>query len=513
MLFAAAAQARSAQSPGPALYVARLSSPLARLTTVVLSMAGSPASTAPARIALELPKGYSMQFARPAGSPIGFGAVVQGNLALPNGDVSVIYGTILIADAAKVAADPAAQACDPDAHIGVWDLDLTQKNAPDIHVPIFVDAGDMPDAAYRLELCPPASLSASAAFALSFPSPIVAEPTTSGSYVWRALVTPALADGTGPDPAQTFEVRAVVPVPQSLNLHARYDARTHTATVSGVATELGRPKAGVKIYIDADSAHAHAHLDPVTTDSGGRYSARWAIAEQTDFTASVEATEAGPCPAPPIAPGGCLSQSVSEPPDEEVTLKVPLLTDAKRLLKAADQAAAARVNLAPADFPAGWTSRPLEPGAFAACGNVHPDESRLTVTGSSYSPIFVSGDFVTTSFQAAAAVVRVWRTPAQARAAFNREASKALLQCIADDPGDGFSLVGFGTIPVGEPGRIARGFRVVVRDDNEGTTYYLDVIVLLGKRSLVTLTVESSGAAPSVEAALVVRLAARAARV
>ena len=54
---------------------------------------------------------------------------------------------------------------------------------------------------------------------------------------------------------------------------------------------------------------------------------------------------------------------------------------------------------------------------------------------------------------------------------------------------------------------------MIVHDDDEDATYYLDVIVLLGRRSLVTLTVESSGAAPSIESALVARLAARAARV
>ena len=54
---------------------------------------------------------------------------------------------------------------------------------------------------------------------------------------------------------------------------------------------------------------------------------------------------------------------------------------------------------------------------------------------------------------------------------------------------------------------------MVVKDIEQGTTYYLDVVVVLGKRSLVTLTLESSGTAPTIERALVARLAARAARV
>ena len=230
-----------------------------------------------------------MQLERPPGSPVGFGAVIQGDLLLPNGNLAVVYGSILVADAAKVAADPAAQACDPGAHLGVWDFDLAQTGVSDTHVPVFVDAGDTPDAAYRLQLCPPATLGETGAFAFSLPAPIVTEPTTTGSYLWRALITPA-------DAVPAFEVRAVVPLPQSLGLHASYNARTHTATVSGVATELGQPKAGETILIDADSAHAHAHLDPVTTDAAGRYSARLAIKEQTDFTASAQSNAPTPVP-------------------------------------------------------------------------------------------------------------------------------------------------------------------------------------------------------------------------
>jgi hypothetical protein len=505
---------RQTSDEPPLLYISRVNSGADHATTIVLLTAGAPTPVAPARIAVDVPKGYTMQFARPAGSPIGTGAFIQGDPARP---ASITFGSVRIADAAAVAADPAALTCDPDPHVGVWDLDLSAtKGAPVSHVWIFVDtasASDPADAAYRLVLCPPAALDIGA-FLLSLPPPILAEPATQGQFLWHALITPALQDGTDPDPTQTYEIRAVVLVPQSLSLHVRLDPKTRTATASGVATELGQPKAGLRVYLDADSAHSHAHLGPVTTDKAGRYSAQWAISETTAFTAYAMPADPGPCSTAALAPAGCLSQSVAVPPDETVSVKVPLRTDARRALKAADRAAAARITLKPSDFPAGWSSRAVgTDDASATCDNFHPDESRLTVTGSSQSALYYVGDFLSATFQAAASYVKVFSTPDQAKAGFAREAAMGQLQCVIDDAGEDYTVLGAGRIGLGKLGRVARGFRVVVKDNEGGTIYYLDLVVVLGKRSVVTLTLESTKSAPAFEQSLVGSLAARAARV
>ena len=115
-LLATAAQARPQLDADaqPVLVVGRLASPLVQYTTIVLSMQGAPGSAKASRIALEVPKGYTMNFARPAGSPIGTSAVLQGDLGLPSAISRYSYGTITVADPAKAAADPAAPACDPD---------------------------------------------------------------------------------------------------------------------------------------------------------------------------------------------------------------------------------------------------------------------------------------------------------------------------------------------------------------------------------------------------------------
>ena len=87
------------------------------------------------------------------------------------------------------------------------------------------------------------------------------------------------------------------------------------------------------------------------------------------------------------------------------------------------------------------------------------------------------------------------------------------LQCVIDDAGEDYTVLGAGRIGLGKLGRVARGFRVVVKDNEGGTIYYLDLVVVLGKRSVVTLTLESTKSTPAFEQSLVGSLAARAARV
>jgi len=508
-LLATAAQAQPRLDPEaqPVLYVGRVASPIVQYTTIVLSMSGAPTSAKASRIALEVPKGYTMNLARPAGSPVGNAAILAGNIDLP-ASISISYGTIQIADPAKVAADPAAAACDPDPHVGVLEADLeTTSKAPPTHVTIFVDAGDTPDAAYRIELCPPGALSTSSAFIFSFSPPVVAEPTAPATYTWRALVAPD-------DPAQAFEVRAVVPAPQTLDLLATYNRRTQTATVSGIATELGKPKAGLKLFVDADGKNTDEHLGPFTTNAAGGFSTHLVVDEEVDFTAAAQPADPAPCSAPSTAPAGCLSQTLAVPADRTVTLRVPLFTDAQTAFRAADRAAAARVNIKATDFPAGWRSKTIGRDEFAACSEFQPDESTLTETGLSYSPLFLTGDILAQSFQATVGVVKVFRTHAQALKAFYREATVDQVQCVADDPGVGFSTISSGPIRFGRFAHAAaQGFRVVVHDDDQNTRYYLDVVVVLGKRCLATMTLESTGTPPAVEASLVAKLAARAARV
>ena len=312
-----------------------------------------------------------MNLARPAGSPIGFAAVLAGDLDLPN-SISIIYGTITVADPAKVAADPAPQRVRPGCprRRPSGDLDDETKAPagahPDLrrrrrHAGRRLQARALPARRaerrrrIRLLLLPRRS------------SPSRPRRALPGAP-WSRLTTRRQRSRCGPSSR-----------PRRPSACTRATtARTQKATVSGVATELGQPKAGLTVFVDADGRSTARAPGPVQNrcsrpvlDAAGRHRGdrlhRHRAAARPDGV-----------------PGGLhRAGRVSEPDrlgaaDKDVTLMVPLLTDAKRVLKAADRAAAARVNLMPTDFPAGWTTRTIGPDDFTACSDFQPDESALT---------------------------------------------------------------------------------------------------------------------------------------
>ncbi len=67
-------------------------------------------------------------------------------------------------------------------------------------------------------------------------------PSASGSYLWRAFVTP-------PGGA-AHELRSVVPVPNVLQAKATYVARSHTLVVTGRAVAGGAPEPNAKVVVE-----------------------------------------------------------------------------------------------------------------------------------------------------------------------------------------------------------------------------------------------------------------------
>jgi hypothetical protein len=478
-----------------------------------------PAATPTVRVAVYVPIGYTIQ-SRPVGSVIGFGLLL-GTEAGSTDDSSpqVFPGSLTVADPAAVANDPGAQACDPGSHVAVWMLSLETDTSETLSVPVFVDAPAVEDpagATYRIQFCSPLPAGQKLLYAaLLVNGSILVEPTAAAAYLWRAYVTPAAAGSSDPDPAHTFEVRAVLPIPQVFTLQARYDSKTHEAVLSGQLAAIGKPTTGARVRFSARSQHASAHFGPVKTDSAGRYSYSWPVVEATTFTATVDDPPLAPCSADAAPPGGCLSTTTATPPDQETTLHVPLHTDPKRTLRAADRALAARVNLKLADFPAGWQARSLAPDDLLPCPDFHPDESRLTLTGVSYSQLFSTGSLLeATSLQAVASLVRVWRTPTQAKVAFAREAARGQIECVVDDVADSddASVVSAGVVSFPRLGRVTRAFRVVVAEEGEEQPYYLDVVLVLSGRSVATMVFAAVGGPSAVETSLAQLFARRAAR-
>lgn len=510
--------------PTPTLGIDRTLGSTGKVETgITVGLSTSPAAATPGRVAVYVPSGYQLALGRlPAGSPLG--AVFLGQTT-STGTRSAGFGQILVADPAAYASDPGAQACDPDPHLAVWKLHVQLADtAQTVDLPLFVDqptATDPPSAGFRLQLCP-SSADGVRLFVLDLElaGSVLAEPTSPATYVWRAHVTPLLPGAAALDPAHTFEVRALVPLPQTLTLQARYDAKRKAAILGGQLTELGRPKAGASIEFFATSEHVDfADFGPAKTNTQGKYSFEWPIKETTRFSAAVDEADPSDCTGPSTAPGGCVSSTVSTPPEPSAEVRLPRATDPKRSLSRADQALARQVNLKLSDLPAGWEADTSGDNGPSSCTDFRPDESKLTLTGTSVSPDFTTGSPGTpTSLQAASAVVKVWRTPADAQAAFNREARIGQIQCIRDairsanDPS--ITLVAFGRLGFPSLGRGTRAFRLELSDNREGGVgkVVLDLVVILGRRTTVLTWFTAVGQPSPLERPLSRVLAARAAR-
>jgi hypothetical protein len=394
-------------------------------------------------------------------------------------------------------------------------------DSPAAPIFVFVDAagaGDPAGTAYTIQYCPAAPAGTRLLVAsVLVDATVLVEPRVADSYLWRAFVTPFGLGSAGPDPTQIYELRALVPVPQTLTLDTRYDAKTHRAVLSGQVTALGRPAARVPVRFAAHSAHVEfASFGPAKTDATGKYSLTWPIAEKTDFTATVEAGGPAACPPDPVAPaGGCASLTTSTPPDQTATVRLPRRGDPKRLPRSADQALAAQVNVKLPDLPADWQMQSVPADVVVRCPEVRTDESKLTLTGVSYSPFFFKGSFFSSaSLQYVTSVVKIWKTAAEAKVAFARETPAAQLRCLIDDP----EILVLKAAPFPSPhlGRASSAYRLVILDEDEGGnqyTSYLDLVVVLGRRSLVAMSFESEDASSAIEKKLGQVVARRAARV
>jgi hypothetical protein len=102
----------------------------------------------------------------------------------------------------------------------------------------------------------------------------------------------------------------------------------------------------------------------------------------------------------------------------------------RHAFRPADQALAKSIRLKLSDLPRGFTAyRPadLEPGALGPHCKGTPDESDLTLTGKSFSPLFRSTDTDAGLYSG----VSVFPSAGQARTALQREMRPAIARCFA----------------------------------------------------------------------------------
>lgn len=161
-----------------------------------------------------------------------------------------LSGPVTTDDPAKHTTD----ACSPGVNFAVWNMNLSAAGQT-LVIPIYVNKATGPGAAlgaYNLKIClPPWDLpvgtpgrafqGAQLLDATLTLDKIFTAPTSPGVATWEALVTPYTPGKGTPNPAGTFELRAFVPLPDTLTIHTTYKRKTNTWGLAGKLTAGGQP--------------------------------------------------------------------------------------------------------------------------------------------------------------------------------------------------------------------------------------------------------------------------------
>ena len=447
----------------------------------------------PRKVEIDVPSGYSLDLKAKPGETVGEAQVAIYGLDAPS--IAAGFGPLLAKDPVESLPDPRAQACAPGAHDAVWGMS-TSLAGQQLSLPVYVDRVDADGVAYRLHVCPTGLASdARSEASISLGLDGLEAPTAPADYHWRALVTPQKRDA--------YELQAVLPLPESISLHARYVPKKKRAILTGSVVEGGKPVSGAELLIAGTQGEHTVGLFDGKTNAQGRFRATVHVTKTTDFVVGV-GSAFGPCTEPAIAPGGCLG-STTIPPDQALsTVWVSVRGGAARAIRPADQRRAETFGLVAEDFPAGF-----EPHYAGGDNCLNPKgESALTITGESMSPAFVRYDLVddTPILVQAASLSRVYASGSQARKAFAREARPSLLRCLLKE----FDSEHGPIKPLGLRASSARvrAFRVAIPVDR-GITVSYDFVVLQRGRGVTILTLAMLNAPAELERQLVGALASR----
>jgi hypothetical protein len=274
----------------------------------------------PSRVAISVPEDYPL----PGGSArIRLGEVeavtMDGDAASGVSSGAYLEGPILTGDPSGYAPDSPASTCDPRPHSQVWEAKLSAFRLV-LDIPVFVDPPSRSGESAELVLCSPVP---SVNGKPVGPAPIQIEalifrlpiPPLQGraTYSWSAQVTPLGSDLTTPSPSDTFEIRALLP--SRLTLTGPKVAQTYHVTLHGRLTVGGRPMAGVPVSVWSTNPNDGGIGGSAKTGKNGRFSVSVPITRTTSYLASAYGPLVVRCSASSAAPAGCLSTTITGPPD------------------------------------------------------------------------------------------------------------------------------------------------------------------------------------------------------
>lgn len=281
-----------------------------------LSLARGSAPTA--KVSFYVPAGYVANLASPVGTKLG--TVVADFTAGTN--VMTANGTVTADDPARHVTDT----CAPGSHAAVWLLSVTVSGQP-VTIPLYVDPAT-PDiaaqASYTLTACPDAPRGRQLSDLDVELTSSFRNPAGSGTFVWRAIVTPFTA--AAPNAAAASELQALVALPHRVTLRARYDRRRHRVTLTGVASAGGSAdsKVPVALYTTPDPGKtAPTRIGTARTDAHGAFTFTHALTKTTYVFAVVPELifKPGDCE-PTLGPSPCANETVSESEPALVKVRV-----------------------------------------------------------------------------------------------------------------------------------------------------------------------------------------------
>ncbi len=296
----------------------------------VVQITEDKSDAAPLKVTIYVASGYSATLTQAAGTQIGTVHADLQALAISPDAIIQADGTVLTDTPAKYVADK----CAPGTHAAVWVLHVVVAGTT-FDIPVYVDPTAGAEATLgvaKLAFClsdPYDNAGAARApfgvklvnAKMTLNSGVINAPTSAGSYLWRAIVTPWNIATPAPDAAHTVEVQSIVPIPTALSLKAtvktvrhkrgKKTTVTNSVLLSGKLLENLQGVAGAKITILGGGKNRGS----TTTNSSGAYSRSLGLPNKTTFQARAtvaqrDVTCQSPLPATQV-PGGCVGATIA----------------------------------------------------------------------------------------------------------------------------------------------------------------------------------------------------------
>jgi hypothetical protein len=285
---------------------------------------------APLKITIYQPAGYVAALNQPAGKQIGTVHADLQALAISPDAIIQADGTVLTDDPAKYTSNT----CAPGTHAAVWLLHVTVSGQT-IDVPVYLDPTTGTETALgaaKLVLClsdpyDTAPTSIRAPFGvkvinakMTLDSGVITNPSSAGTFLWRATITPWNPASPAPDAAKTVEVQSIVTLPQALSLkatvktirhkHGKKTTVTNSVLLSGTLLENLQGIQGASVTILAGGKK----IGSTTTSASGAFSRQAGLTKKTTFQAKATVAQrdtacVSPLPATSV-PGGCVGATI-----------------------------------------------------------------------------------------------------------------------------------------------------------------------------------------------------------